>query len=418
MYKRYLDKGKFAAPRWLVYPQLSAWTIGWRMGYGEDYALNEPYPTREFMELFPQPQNWLFDPRRLNLDFVPLIGYLWRDDGKPKYSKVTDNCIVVNDFITLKQEKEFINDIFTFESIEHALLLSKYMSFGKCGRDESLDNLRNGFELTSEELNVWEFFKYTVVLNASYYKFMQDSDLKEKLLATGDNCLVYESCDEWGGDENLFGFALMELRDELRRLYENEDLIDWEYTEYLKYKDPYENPRPRNPEDKQSPEYRIFEDTLYSSSKYVRDVNLDEKFASKYEAGQFITEKGFVEASSKIGGMITTHRYLIVSKYMADFSHHDEFSNWGLHVAKNNSIFKVLDIYEFMGKTKIILLQLPEGFESVFENSISIEKEFVAECRREFENTLKLNPIEELTSEDWLERCSFPLGMSDEGEFF
>lgn len=31
------------------------------------------------------------------------------------------------------------------------------------------------------------------------------------------------------------GFALMEVRDELRRLYKNSDSIDWFLTEYLKY---------------------------------------------------------------------------------------------------------------------------------------------------------------------------------------
>lgn len=62
---------------------------------------------------------------------------------------------------------------------------------------------------------------------------MQDEHLKQRLLDTGDKSLVYISDDEWGGDENLFGFALMELRDEIRRLYKNEDLIDWEYTEYV-----------------------------------------------------------------------------------------------------------------------------------------------------------------------------------------
>ena len=36
--------------------------------------------------------------------------------------------------------------------------------------------------------------------------------------------------------ENLFGRALMELRDEIRRLCKNADKIDWEYTEYLKCK--------------------------------------------------------------------------------------------------------------------------------------------------------------------------------------
>ena len=418
MCKKYLDKGKFAAPRWLVYPELSAWTMGWRMGYGEIYALNEPYQGEEFVKLFPQPQNWLFNPRRLNLKFLPVMGFLWRDDGKPKYSQIDEDSVVVNDFITFSQEKKFRHDSFLFNSIEHALLFSKYFSFDKCERGESLENLRKGFDLTDDQLNEWEFFKYSIVLNAVYYKFMQDSDLKEKLLATGDKCLVYESDDEWGGDENLLGFALMEFRDELHRLYENENLIDWEYTEYLKHKDPYENPKPRNPEDKQSPEYMIIQDTLFSSSKYVRDVNLDERLANKYEAGQIILEKGFVEASSRIGGMITTHRYLVLSKYMVDLSEYERNTQWGLHIAKNSSTFKVLDIYEFEGKTQITLLQLPKGFESVFENSISIEKEVVDDCRREFENALKLDPIDELTTEDWLDRCKFPLGMSDEGEFF
>ena len=130
MVKKFLDEGKFAAPRWLVYPELSAWTIGWRMGYGETYALNEPYQGSEFMKLFPQPKNWLFNPRKSGLEHIPLLGYLWRDDGKPKYSQITDDAVSVNDFVTLNQENEFRNDTFRFKSIEHAILLSKYMSFG------------------------------------------------------------------------------------------------------------------------------------------------------------------------------------------------------------------------------------------------------------------------------------------------
>ena len=37
--KKYCDEGKYAAPRWLVYPQYSAITMGWRMGAGEDYRI-------------------------------------------------------------------------------------------------------------------------------------------------------------------------------------------------------------------------------------------------------------------------------------------------------------------------------------------------------------------------------------------
>ena len=58
--KEYPDENKFAAPKWLAYPNLSPWTIGWRMGGGENYAMNEPAPTEEFKELFPMPKYWQF----------------------------------------------------------------------------------------------------------------------------------------------------------------------------------------------------------------------------------------------------------------------------------------------------------------------------------------------------------------------
>ena len=69
-------------------------------------------------------------------------------------------------------------------------------------------------------------------MNASYFKVMQDENLKKWLLETGNEPLIYISDD----DENLFGRALMELRDEIRRICKNEDKIDWQYTEYLKWK--------------------------------------------------------------------------------------------------------------------------------------------------------------------------------------
>ena len=418
--KKYADEGKYAAPRWLVYPELSAWTIGWRMGYGEDYALNEPPRTKEFWKLFPQPRNWLFNPRKSKYDRFPAFAYLWSEEGLPKYSQIGEDYVEVNNFITPESEGIFRNDTFRFNSIEHMVLLSKYGSFGKCDRDASLEDLKKGFDLTADEIEQWEIFKYTVCLNACYYKVMQDKDLKEKLLATGDKSLVYVADDEWGGDKNLFGFALMELRDEIHRLCDNEDLIDWEYTKYLQEKNPYESyPLPkRDVNDRQSPEYRVIETTFENASRYVRDVNLKPELADKYEIGQIIHERGFVDASNRIGGMVTTHRYLILSSYMADFSRFESGTNWGLHTANRGSNFKVVDIYTIGDKTQILLLQLPEGFERVFENRTDVEEEFIEMERENFENDLKKEVIGDLTSDVWLERCEFPLGMSDEGEFF
>lgn len=66
----------------------------------------------------------------------------------------------------------------------------------------------------------------------------------EDLLNTGDKFIVNYNIYEydWAICEedkklignNLYGLALMEVRDEIKRLYENADLIDWEY-----YKDDY-----------------------------------------------------------------------------------------------------------------------------------------------------------------------------------
>ena len=72
-----------------------------------------------------------------------------------------------------------------------------------------------------------------------------DRELREFLLSTGDSVLVEASPYDaiWGirlaasspeaqdpmkwRGQNLLGFALMEVRDELRRVTENEMLCDW-----------------------------------------------------------------------------------------------------------------------------------------------------------------------------------------------
>lgn len=418
--KPFLDDGKFAAPRWLVYPELDPYTIGWRMGYGEDYAMNEPWHTAEFNKLFPEPQNWSFDSRKSDLKRIPLLGYFWRDYGEAKYSHIDENPIKVNDFITFNQKDlEFRNNHFHFKSIEHAVLASKYSLFEKADPIyTSLNTLKRGFELTSDEIDYWNRWKYTVLLNACYYKFMQDDSLKERLLATGEKSLVYVSDDEWGGKDNLLGFALMELRDEIQRLYENENLIDWQYSEYLKHKDPYENPQKRNPNDMQSPEYMLVSSTLSQSKFFVRDCNLSDELADKYEIGQILTEKGFVGATDKIGGMATTHRYLILSNAMADFSQFEKDTDWGIHIAKANSKFKVLDICKINNKTQILLLQIPEGFENAFSLSNELIAQRIEYSRNLFEDCLTKKIIREVSGEDWLERISFPLGMDDDGNFF
>ncbi len=82
---------------------------------------------------------------------------------------------------------------------------------------------------------VWDKHKYELVVAGNWYKFSQHGELKEFLLGTGDHVLVEASPVDtiWGigmaadhpaagnpakwRGENLLGFALMEVREKLKK---------------------------------------------------------------------------------------------------------------------------------------------------------------------------------------------------------
>jgi ribA/ribD-fused uncharacterized protein len=92
---------------------------------------------------------------------------------------------------------------------------------------------------------IWEITRHSIVLNGNYHKFAQNKKMRNILFGTGDRILVEASPMDtiWGiglGENNadatkpsnwrgsnLLGFALMEVRDELRRVYQNYDKVDW-----------------------------------------------------------------------------------------------------------------------------------------------------------------------------------------------
>lgn len=54
------------APLWLMYPEIPNGSIGWRMGYGEGYAIDfylwfnklEEDEKKKYKEMFPEPKRW------------------------------------------------------------------------------------------------------------------------------------------------------------------------------------------------------------------------------------------------------------------------------------------------------------------------------------------------------------------------
>lgn len=165
---------------------------------------------------------------------------------------------------------------------------------------------------------------------------------------------------------------------------------------------------------------QVINKTIPGLTMFVRDVNLPDDIARKYEPGRIITEKAYVDASHRVMGMITTHRFAILSNHMASFESYEHGTNWGLCVANRDSRFKVMAQHEYSGKTLILLLHLPDDEDwKMFKNVvINIEEDMIVSSIERFENKCTLEAIPELSTQEWLERCSFPIGLDNEGNFF
>ena len=165
---------------------------------------------------------------------------------------------------------------------------------------------------------------------------------------------------------------------------------------------------------------KLMNDVLPGLQMFVRDCNLSPACFSKYKPGMFIREKGFTDASCRVMGMVTTHRYSILSNHMGNLSAFEHGTNWGLCVAQHDSHFKVLDVYEYKNRTQILLLHLPDdGRWKMMENvEFDIEKQLIQKSRQRFENKSVQDPAPELATKEWLSRCASPIGMDDHGNLF
>lgn len=91
-----------------------------------------------------------------------------------------------------------------------------------------------GRKLKDFDSNIWDEIKYDVVLNGLYLKFTQNKNEMKYLLDTADKLIVAQvpndyiwgaklNGDKWTG-KNLLGRALMDVRDEIRKVWENAHL--------------------------------------------------------------------------------------------------------------------------------------------------------------------------------------------------
>lgn len=271
---------KLLPPPWIAYPKIERYSIGWRMGYGESYidewdkwysSLDEK-EKKEYQTLFPEPVTWKgYWDKKFDENYYVKDEYIlqfWQENGASKYSVDTvremysegkelhynmfwghqpsaDGRISKSCFSQWWMA-EFWAEPDTYCCMEQYMMAQKAEVFGdkevrekimKCSNPKEIKAL--GRKVRNFDETIWNQVKYSIVLNGNFLKFSQNPELREFLLATGDDILVEaspydaiwgirmsannenaENPMKWRG-RNLLGFALMEVRDELRRVWAN-----------------------------------------------------------------------------------------------------------------------------------------------------------------------------------------------------
>jgi len=101
-----------------------------------------------------------------------------------------------------------------------------------------------GRKVRNFDEEVWKKKRYSIILNGNYAKFIQNKELRRFLVETKNRVLVeaspydkiwgigmaaddenVENPLQWKG-QNLLGFALMEVREEIIRVCKNYDKLD------------------------------------------------------------------------------------------------------------------------------------------------------------------------------------------------
>jgi len=274
-------------PQWMMYPHIHPYSIGWRMGYGEGYkwdfrdwwnTLSKDERER-YQANFPEPSIWRGYYAEGKDDYSHHEGFyhegidFWRKNGEPKYSlewlldqdTYTDfvcfwHCGDINHepacCFSQWQYSEFEVETSKFSCAEQYMMAAKAKAFEDRATEKEIMETSDprqmkllGRKVANFSESTWDKIKYSVVLNGNYYKFAQNKKMREILLSTGDKIIVEASPLDtiWGigyvanrpevkdpkywRGHNLLGFALMEVRDEIMRVYQNYDKIDWEQVE-------------------------------------------------------------------------------------------------------------------------------------------------------------------------------------------
>lgn len=166
-------------------------------------------------------------------------------------------------------------------------------------------------------------------------------------------------------------------------------------------------------------ELAVLQELFTNLRVFVRDANLPEQAAQAYRPGMIFRDEGYADSSAVVAGMTTTHRYMILSNRMHARVYSEKCIVWKHHEAPRRSLFKVLDVHSFQGKTAIILLHMPEEALSVMKKApTQQEQALLREAVQYFEASCARPPVPEVNDPEWLEFCKDPVGLDLMGQFW
>lgn len=165
----------------------------------------------------------------------------------------------------------------------------------------------------------------------------------------------------------------------------------------------------------------LWKETFSDVAFFHRDTDLSDEVLARYETGLVVQERAYVDCSYMSGGLAARHRYLIITGKARDLNALAGVDKkYGPIIIQRDAFFKVLDVYHKDGHTQITLLHLPEELIPHLRTPElnEIEEEMVEAARRNFQENLEASTVTALMEPQWLDRVKFPLGMSEDGDFF
>lgn len=257
-------------PPWIMYPDKMFGGHEWQIGIGAMYlevytvwrSMLTVRQSQQYDLDFPQPRFWNLQNTIRRGTFDSFIAYRWCPGELPApihYETRRPFVFLLNGSQPTEEgvhafnqwaRADFRADGRRYSRMEQYMMAKKAEFFGDyearraiMSADDPRSMKKLGRQVLGFEQKLWDACKYHIVATGNYLKFAQNPSLRKALLNTAPRAIVedspfdniwgigmsaddsdIENCAKWGG--NLLGIALMDVRDELARVWKNADTLD------------------------------------------------------------------------------------------------------------------------------------------------------------------------------------------------